>query len=113
MLVRVGAAICGAMIVFGCSSMALAESGVASVYAYSGQRTANGERARPDGLTAAHRTLPFGTRVGVTNKSNGRSVVVRINDRGPFVRGRIIDLTPAAAQALGFGGLAHVTIQTF
>ena len=113
MLVRVGAAICGAMIVFGCSSMALAESGVASVYAYSGQCTASGERARSDGLTAAHRTLPFGTRVRVTNKSNGRSVVVRINDRGPFVRGRIIDLTPAAAQALGFSGLAHVTIQTF
>jgi peptidoglycan lytic transglycosylase len=59
MLVRVGAAICGAMIVFGCSSMALAESGVASVYAYSGQRTANGERARSGGLTAAHRALPF------------------------------------------------------
>jgi rare lipoprotein A len=79
--------------------MALAESGVASVYAYSGQRTANGERARADGLRAAHRTLPFGTRVRVTNKNNGRSVVVRINDRGPFVRGRIIDVTPAAARA--------------
>jgi rare lipoprotein A len=113
MLVRVGAAICSAMIVFGCPSMALAESGVASVYAYSGQLTANGERARSDGLTAAHRTLPFGTRVRVTNKSNGHSVVVRINDRGPFVPGRIIDLTPAAAQALGFSGLAHVTTQTF
>jgi rare lipoprotein A len=110
MLVRVGAAICSAMIVFGCPSMALAESGVASVYAYSGQRTANGERARSDGLTAAHRTLPFGTRVRVTNK---RSVVVWINDRGPFVRGRIIDLTPTAAQALGFSGLAHVMTQTF
>ncbi|MGA7165289.1 MAG: septal ring lytic transglycosylase RlpA family protein, partial [Pseudolabrys sp.] len=60
---------------------------------------------------AAHRTLPFGTHVRVTNKSNGRSVVVRINDRGPFVRGRIIDLTPAAASALGFSGLAHVTLQ--
>jgi hypothetical protein len=70
MLVRVGAAICSAMIVFGCPSMALAESGVASVF------------------------------------------VVRINDRGPFVPGRIIDLTPAA-QALGFSGLAHVTTQTF
>jgi len=49
--------------------------------------------------------------VRVTNKSNGRSVVVRINDRGPFVRGRVIDLTPAAARALGFNGLAHVTLQ--
>jgi Lytic transglycolase len=53
----------------------------------------------------------FGTRVRVTNKSNGLSVLVRINDRGPFVRGRVIDLTPAAARALGFSGLAHVTLQ--
>ena len=89
----------------------MAESGIASVYVYSGQRTASGERVRPDGLTAAHRTLPFGTRVRVTNKSNGRSVVVRINDRGPFVRGRVIDLTPAAAHVLGFNGLARVTLQ--
>jgi rare lipoprotein A len=61
-------------------------------------------------MTAAHRSLPFGTMVRVTNHSNGRSVVVRIDDRGPFVRGRIIDLTPAAAHALGFSGLAHVTV---
>ena len=108
---RLNAAICGAMIIVGCSSAAMAESGIASVYAYSGQRTANGERAQPNGLTAAHRTLPFGTRVRVTNKRNGRSVIVRINDRGPFVRGRVIDLTPAAAQALGFSGLASVTVQ--
>jgi rare lipoprotein A len=113
MFVRMGTAICGAMIFVGSSSMAIAESGIASVYAYSGERTASGEHARPHGLTAAHRTLPFGTRVRVTNKSNRRSVVVRINDRGPFVRGRIIDLTPAAAQALGFSGLAHVTTQTW
>ena len=108
---RLIAAICGAMIIVGCSSAAMAESGIASVYAYSGQRTASGERAQPNGLTAAHRTLPFGTRVRVTNKRNGRSVVVRINDRGPFVRGRVIDLTPAAAQALGFSGLASVSVQ--
>jgi rare lipoprotein A len=57
-----------------------------------------------------HRTLPFGTKVKVTNKRNGRSVTVRINDRGPFVRGRIIDLTPAAAKALGFNGLAPVEV---
>src|SRR5262249_4318749 len=99
MTMRFAAAICGALIFVGCSSIAMAQSGIASVYAYSGQRTANGERAQPSGLTAAHRTLPFGTHVRVTNKSNGRSVVVRINDRGPFVRGRIIDLTPAAARA--------------
>src|ERR1044071_502947 len=108
MFMRLNVAICGAILVLGCSSAALAESGIASVYAYSGQRTANGERAQPSGFTAAHRTLPFGTRVRVTNKRNGRSVVVRINDRGPFVRGRVIDLTPAAAHALGFSGLASV-----
>jgi len=89
---------------------ALAQSGIASVYAYDGGRTASGERASPGALTAAHRTLPFGTMVRVTNRSSGRSVVVRINDRGPFVRGRIIDLTPAAARALGFSGLANVEI---
>ena len=110
MIVRFGAAICGAMFFIGCSSAVMAQSGIASVYAYAGERTANGEHARPSGFTAAHRTLPFGTRVRVTNKSNGRSVVVRINDRGPFVRGRIIDLTPAAARALGFNGLANVTL---
>jgi rare lipoprotein A len=111
MIVRFGAAICGALILGGISSVAIAQSGIASVYAYAGEKTASGERAHPGGLTAAHRTLPFGTRVRVTNKSNGRSVVVRINDRGPFVRGRVIDLTPAAARALGFSGLAHVTLQ--
>ena len=87
-----------------------AQSGLASVYAYSGGRTASGEPASPGALTAAHRTLPFGTRVRVTNRNNGRSVVVRINDRGPFVRGRIIDLTPAAARALGISSLAEVSI---
>jgi peptidoglycan lytic transglycosylase len=109
MSVRLFAAICGALI-FICSSAAMAQSGIASVYAYSGERTASGEHARPGGFTAAHRTLPFGTRVRVTNRRNGRSVVVRINDRGPFVRGRVIDVTPAAAHALGFTGLAPVTL---
>ena len=83
-------------------------AGIASVY--SGGHTASGEYASAGGLTAAHRTLPFGTMVRVTNQSNGRSVVVRINDRGPFVRGRVIDLTPAGARALGFSGLAPVTL---
>ena len=64
----------------------------------------------PAAMTAAHRTLPFGTMVRVTDSHTGRSVVVRINDRGPFVRGRVIDLTPAAARALGFSGLADVTL---
>ena len=83
-------------------------SGIASVY--SGGRTANGEVAAAGGMTAAHRSLPFGTMVRVTNQRNNKSVVVRINDRGPFVRGRVIDLTPAAARAIGFNGLAPVTL---
>jgi rare lipoprotein A len=72
--------------------------GVASYYGqkFAGRPTASGERFDPDGLTAAHRSLPFGTKVRVTNLANNRSVVVRINDRGPFVRGRIIDLSSAA-----------------
>jgi rare lipoprotein A len=87
---------------------ASAQSGIASVY--SGGRTANGESAIASRLTAAHRTLPFGTLVRITCEHTGRSVVVRINDRGPFVRGRVIDVTPAAARALGFSGLASVTL---
>jgi rare lipoprotein A len=92
----------------GASSIAQAQSGIASVY--SGGRSASGERASASGMTAAHRTLPFGTLVRVTYRRSGRSVVVRINDRGPFVRGRVIDVTPAAARALGFSGLAPVTL---
>jgi rare lipoprotein A len=91
--------------------VAQAETGIASVYAYDSQKTASGERANPGALTAAHRTLPFGTIVKVTNRKNGRSVQVRINDRGPFTKGRIIDLTPAAAQRIGMGyELAPVTL---
>jgi rare lipoprotein A len=89
---------------------ASSQSGIASVYSYSGSHTASGGRASPSALTAAHRSLPMGTKVRVTNHANGHSVVVRITDRGPFVRGRIIDVTPAAARALGFSGLAHVTL---
>jgi rare lipoprotein A len=89
-------------------SVAHAQTGLASVY--SGGRTASGERVTAAGMTAAHRTFPFGSRVRVTNHRNGRSVVVRINDRGPFVRGRIIDITPAAAKALGFSGVAAVSL---
>src|SRR5688572_22054933 len=107
---RFGAAICSAFFVVACSSAAMAESGIASIYAYAGEKTANGEIAKPGGLTAAHKTLPFGTRVRVTNKRNGKSVVVRINDRGPFIRGRVIDLTTNAARAIGFSGLAPVTL---
>ena len=80
------------------------ESGIASYYAKSldGRRTASGERYDRKALTAAHRTLPFGSRVRVTNLHNGRSVVVRINDRGPFVEKRVIDLSYAAARELQF-----------
>lgn len=83
-------------------------SGIAS--RYSGGRTASGEHMRAGALTAAHRSLPFGTMVRVTNRHNGRSVVVRINDRGPFVRGRVIDLSTAAARVIGMDGLAPVTL---
>src|SRR6266436_4530283 len=82
--------------------------GLASVY--SGGRTANGETAAPSHMTAAHRSLPFGTMVRVTNRSTGRSVVVRINDRGPFVQGRVIDVTPAAAHQLGFSGATPLLV---
>jgi rare lipoprotein A len=83
-------------------------SGIASVY--SDQHTANGEQMNPGDMTAAHRTLPFGTQVTVVNHHNGRSAVVRINDRGPFVNGRVIDLSPAAALALGIDGVAPVSL---
>ena len=92
----------------GALSVAKAQSGIASIY--SGGRTANGERTDANGMTAAHKTLPFGTLVRVTHQRSGRSVIVRINDRGPFVAGRVIDVTPAAARALGFSGLAPVTL---
>jgi peptidoglycan lytic transglycosylase len=82
--------ICGAAALFiAGSTSAMAESGMASVYAYSGSKTASGERASPAGLTAAHRTLAFGTHMRVTNRRNGRSVTVRINDRGPFLCGGV------------------------
>ena len=87
---------------------ATSESGIASVYA--GGRTASGKQALTSGMSAAHRSMPFGTKVRVTNRTNGKSIVVQINDRGPFIRGRIIDLMPAPAQALGFSGLTPVTI---
>ena len=93
---------------FSSSVMAATETGIASVY--SGEQTANGEYAHASALTAAHRTLPFGTMVEVTNIQTGRSVVVRINDRGPYIRGRVIDLTPAGARAIGSDGLAPVRL---
>src|SRR5258705_12436677 len=76
----------------------------------SGSGTASGQKLNREAFTGAHRTLPFGSKVKVTNKSNGRSVVVTINDRGPFMRGRVIDVTPTAARLLGFSGLTQVAI---
>jgi rare lipoprotein A len=77
--------------------------GQASFYSYD-QKTASGERFNPNAMTAAHRTLPFGTKVKVTEVRSRKSVVVRINDRGPFIKGRIIDVSRAAAQQLGMIG---------
>lgn len=89
--------------------------GIASFYGrgFAGRPTATGERFNPEAMTAAHRSLPFGTRVRVTNTRNGRSVVVRINDRGPFIRGRIIDVSTGAARNLGMikSGLAPVKVE--
>ncbi len=91
------------------------QTGDASYYAdkFIGRTTASGERYDPDALTAAHRSLPFGTRVRVTRLESGQSVVVRINDRGPFVRGRIIDLSHTAARRLDMirEGVVSVAIE--
>jgi rare lipoprotein A len=88
-----------------------AHAEMASVYGgrdgFCGSRTANGERVNCSAMTAAHRRLPFGTRVRVCHSG---CVTVRINDRGPLVRGRDIDLSPAAARAIGLGSTGHVTI---
>jgi len=93
------------------AAMANTQTGVASWYQM-GKVTANGEAYNPDGLTAAHRTLPFGTMVQVKNLSNGRTVRLRINDRGPFVGGRIIDISRGGARQLGLmgSGTARVSV---
>lgn len=83
--------------------------GGASWYALH-SKTASGERMNPSALTAAHRTLPFGSKIKVTNQRNGKSIVVRINDRGPFIKGRVIDLSKGAANRLGFVGAGHTNI---
>jgi rare lipoprotein A len=93
------------------SPPAFAESCVASRYGYGGGRTASGERMDANAMTAAHRSRPFGSPVTVTSHSTGRSVTVRINDRGPFVKGRCIDLSYGAARVLGMSGTGMVSLR--
>ena len=95
---------------FASRSFNRAFSGKASYYSYSKGKTASGSLFNRDALTAAHRSLPFGTRVRVTSTANNKSVVVRITDRGPWIRGRVLDLSLAAARSLGITdrGVAHV-----
>lgn len=88
---------------------AFAQCGSASWYALT-SKTASGERMNPAAMTAAHRSLPFGTKLKVVNSRNGKAVVVRINDRGPFVRGRILDLSKAAAAKLDFIRAGHTKV---
>lgn len=88
---------------------ALAQCGRASWYALN-SRTASGERMDPAAMTAAHRSLPFGSKVRVTDQRSGRAVTVRINDRGPFIQGRVIDLSKGAAEKLGFLRAGHTPI---
>ena len=86
------------------------ECGVASIYSTVSEETASGEDTQAENFTAAHRSLPFGTLVHVNNQDNGRSTVVRITDRGPFTRERVIDLSQIAARALAVGDLARVCL---
>ncbi|MGZ8322524.1 MAG: septal ring lytic transglycosylase RlpA family protein [Rhodoplanes sp.] len=86
------------------------ECGLASVYSSVSEQTASGEDTLPADFTAAHRSLPFGTLVTIDNRENGRSAMVRITDRGPFVDGRIIDVSHITARHLGFSGLTQVCL---
>lgn len=109
----------GILLATGCSIFSFASQakqvGVASYYGAElhGHRTASGARFNRHAMTAAHRSLPFGTQLRVTNLSNGKSVVVRVNDRGPFVRRRVLDVSEAAARQLGFvgRGTARITYE--
>ena len=111
------AAICGSCVISGVASSAPlppAQKGLASVYSeqLNGKQTASGQRYDSGGLTAAHRTLPLGTEIRVTNLDNGKSVRVRVNDRGPHIQGRIVDLSSRAAAALGMRtGVARVKVE--
>src|SRR6266566_7477985 len=107
-------AVAGALSFVAAPANALSKTGIASFYdTSSGMQTASGQRLNDHALTAAMRApVPLGTRVRVTNLGNGRVVTVTINDRGPLLAGRIIDLTLAGAQALGFSGLARVHVES-
>lgn len=103
------------IIAFGSCSRKIVETGKASFYAdkFVGRKTASGAVFKQNKLTAAHKTLPFGTKVKVKNQANGKTVKVRINDRGPFIQGRIIDLSKKAAKRLDMvnAGVSDVTIK--
>ena len=86
------------------------QCGGASWYSLPGNRTASGDRMNPSAMTAAHKSLPFGTKVRVKDQRSGKSILVTINDRGPFVKGRIIDLSKAAATKLGFRNAGHTKV---
>jgi rare lipoprotein A len=100
------AAACAAAFALPAPAQAFTQSGIASYYGqgHHGRRTASGERFNMHGMTAAHRSAAFGSHLRVTNLANGRSVVVRVNDRGPFVRGRIVDVSVGAARQIGLHG---------
>ena len=99
------------------TALAQVQSGKASYYArkFTGRKTASGERMHHDSLTCAHRTYPFGTQLKVTNPANGQSVIVRVTDRGPYVKGRIIDLSARAAREIGIiaQGIAPVIVERY
>jgi rare lipoprotein A len=98
------------LLLAGLSAPAFAQCGSASWYSLPRNKTANGERMNPSAMTAAHRTLPFNTKIRVTNQRNGKSVIVRVNDRGPFIKGRVLDLSKGAAAALGFVSRGHTKV---
>ena len=98
-----------AILITGNPANAARQCGSASWYALT-SKTASGERMNPNAMTAAHRSLKFGTKVKVTNRKNGKSVVVRINDRGPFAKGRVLDLSRAAAAKLGYIRRGHTPV---
>ena len=103
------------VLILSLSAWAQTQTGKASYYSkkWTGRRTASGERVHHDSLTCAHKTYPFGTLLRVTNQRNGLQVVVRVNDRGPFGRGRIVDLSWGAAKAIGMlaAGVVSVTVE--